>query len=369
MLEARQPVRQLKQYKPPLGDRTGLRLDFNENTGGCSPRVIERLKQLQPEQLACYPERAPVERDVASFLGLQPDEVLLTNGVDEAIHLVCEAYLEPEDEAVIVVPTFAMYEICAAATGAQITSIPADEDFRFPTTKVMAYTTNPKTRLIAIANPNNPTGAAASAEDLLLIARSAPQAAVLVDEAYFEFYGETLLEHVGQVPNLFIARTFSKAYGMAAFRVGMLAGAAEQIQNLRRSCSPYNVNGVALACLPAALADQEYVRQYVSEVQGSRDRLQQEFSSLGIPFWPSQANFVLARIGPVHADFVRGMKARGILVRDRSSDGGCEGCVRITAGWQAHTDQLLTALHDTLKEIGWTGYVSRNDGKQKRTPA
>ncbi len=224
MLEARQAVRKLKQYQPPLGDRSGLRLDFNENTGGCSPRVMERLRQMQPEQLACYPERAPVEREVASFLGLQPEQVLLTNGVDEAIHLVCEAYLEPEDEAVIVVPTFAMYEICAAATGARVISIPADEDFRFPTCKVMAHTTTPKTRLIAIANPNNPTGAVASAEDLLLIARSAPQAAVLVDEAYFEFYGESLLEHAGQVQNLFIARTFSKAYGMAGFRVGVLAG-------------------------------------------------------------------------------------------------------------------------------------------------
>jgi histidinol-phosphate aminotransferase len=126
MLEARQAVRKLKQYQPPLGDRSGLRLDFNENTGGCSPRVMERLRQLQPEQLARYPERAPVEREVASFLGLQPEQVLLTNGVDEAIHLVCEAYLEPEDEAVIVVPTFAMYEISAAATGAQIIPISAD---------------------------------------------------------------------------------------------------------------------------------------------------------------------------------------------------------------------------------------------------
>ena len=171
---------------------------------------------------------------MASFLGLQPEQVLLTNGVDEAIHLVCEAYLEPEDDALIVVPTFAMYQICMAATGARVISIPADEDFRFPTSKVMAYTTAPKTRLIAIANPNNPTGAVASAEDLLLIARSAPQAAVLVDEAYFEFYGESLLEYAGQVQNLFIARTFSKAYGMASLRVGVLAGAAEQIQSLRR---------------------------------------------------------------------------------------------------------------------------------------
>jgi histidinol-phosphate aminotransferase len=356
-------VRNLKQYHPPLADRTGLRLDFNENTGGCSPRVIARLRQLQPEQLACYPERACVEREVASIVGLQPDQVLLTNGVDEAIHLVCEAYLEPEDEAVIVVPTFAMYEICAAATGAQIVPVPADEEFRFPTMKLMTHATNPKTRLIAIANPNNPTGAVASVGDLLLIARSAPQAAVLVDEAYFEFHGESLLENAGQVPNLFIARTFSKAYGMAGFRVGMLAGAAAQVQQLRRACSPYNVNGVALACLPTALADQEYVRQYVAEVQSSRNRLQEEFSALGIPFWPSQANFVLARIGPLHADFVRGMKARGILIRDRSSDWGCEGCVRITAGWQEHTDRLLAALRETLQEVGWT------ESKNKKTPA
>jgi len=353
MLEAREAVRKLEQYQLPLGDRSGLRLDFNENTGGCSPRVMERLRQLHPEQLACYPERQPVEREVASFLGLPPEQVLLTNGVDEAIHLVCETYLEPDDDALIVVPTFAMYQICVATTGARVVSIPAEKDFRFPTSTLMSYTTTPKTRLIAIANPNNPTGAVASVEDLLLIARSAPQAAVLVDEAYFEFHGESLLEYAGQVRNLFIARTFSKAYGMASLRVGVLAGAAEQIHNLRRACSPYNVNGVALACLPAALADQEYVRGYVSEVRWSRNRLEEEFQVLGIPFWPSQGNFVLARIGPAHAEFVRGMRARGILVRDRSSDFACDGCVRITAGWREHTEQMLSALHETLKEIGW----------------
>lgn len=353
MLEARPAVRKLKQYQPPLGTRSGLRLDFNENTGGCSPRVIERLRELKPEELACYPVREPVERELASFLGLQPEHVLLTNGVDEAIHLLCEAYLQPQDQALIVVPTFAMYQVCAAATGARVISIPAEDDFRFPTAKVMAHTTAPQTRLIAIANPNNPTGAVVCPEDLLQIARSAPQAAVLVDEAYFEFYGQSLLEYAGQVPNLFIARTFSKAYGMASLRVGVLAGAAEHMQSLRRACSPYNVNGVALACLPAAMADQKYIRKYVAEVQSSRSRLEEEFRRLGIPFWPSQANFVLARIGRSHKEFVMGMRARGILVRDRSSDFGCEGCVRITAGWREHTERLVGALHETLKEIGW----------------
>ena len=135
-------------------------------------------------------------------------------------------------------------------------------------------------------------------------------------------------------------------------KVGVLAGATAQMENLRRACSPYNVNGIALACLPTALADQDYVRQYVGEVRSSRNRLQEEFSSLGIPFWPTQANFVLARIGPSHSDFVRGMKAHGILVRDRSSDWRCEGCVRITAGWQAHTDRLLVVVREVLQAIG-----------------
>jgi histidinol-phosphate aminotransferase len=193
----------------------------------------------------------------------------------------------------------------------------------------------------------------------LLIAGSAPQAAILVDEAYCEFYGESLVKCVGQAPNLFIARTFSKAYGMAGLRAGVLAGAVEQMQDLRRSCSPYNVNGVALACLPAALADQEYVQRYVAEVRASRAQLEEKFCARRIPFWPSQANFVLARIGSRHADFVRGMKARGILVRDRSSDPGCDGCVRVTAGWKTHTDRFLGVLGDVLQEIRWA----------ERTPA
>ena len=118
MLKPRQAVRDLPTYHPPLGAREGLRLDFNENTVGCSPRVLERLRQLNAAQVACYPEREPSERLVATHLSLTPPETLLTNGVDEAIHLLSETYLEPGDEVLIVVPTFSLYEIYAAATGA-----------------------------------------------------------------------------------------------------------------------------------------------------------------------------------------------------------------------------------------------------------
>lgn len=349
MLSARAAVRTLPSYHPPLGGRLGLRLDFNENTIGCSPRVLERLRQIDPEQLARYPEREPVERAVAEFLGVDASELLLTNGVDEAIHLACETYLEPQDEALIVIPTFSMYKIYAAATGAQVIEISAAEDFRFPTDAVLERIT-PLTRLIAIANPNNPTGTIAPQEDLLKIARSAPDAAILVDEAYFEFCGQTLLKSWRELPNLFVARTFSKAYGLAGLRVGVLLGAAEQIRSVRLVSSPYNVNGIALHCLPDALADQEYIRRYVSDVRAGRERLQESLQSSEIPFWPSQANFVLARFN--QPKFAATMKQKGILVRDRSSDYGCQGCVRMTLGPPVHTDRLLAALQETLLEFG-----------------
>jgi histidinol-phosphate aminotransferase len=350
MLKPRQAIQSLKEYHPPLGDRMGLRLDFNENTVGASPRVLRRLQQLTLEDLARYPEREPVEALVAASLGLQREEVLLTNGVDEAIHLLCATYLESGDEAVIVVPTFAMYEISAAATGARVVRVPAKESFSFPLEAVLAAVT-PQTRLVAVANPNNPTGTLVIAEGLLRIANAAPQAAVLLDEAYYEFCGQTLLPAIRDSANVFVARTFSKAYGMAGLRIGVLAGPTAQMRMVRRVASPYNVNIAALIALPEALQDKEYVCQYVGQVQGGRTLLQQEFESRGIAYCPSQANFVLAQIGSKHAEFVAAMKQRGILVRDRSTDPGCEGWVRITLGSEAHTETLLAALRQVLAEL------------------
>jgi histidinol-phosphate aminotransferase len=126
------------------------------------------------------------------------------------------------------------------------------------------------------------------------------------------------------------------------------------MHQVRKVASPYSVNSVALACLPDALRDAAYVNAYVKEVCAGRERLEEELKSLGIPFWPSRANFVLMRIGEQNSAFVRGMRERGILVRDRSRDAGCEGCVRITLGSMKQTDQLLSALRETLQELSLT---------------
>jgi len=206
--------------------------------------------------------------------------------------------------------------------------------------------------LIAIANPNNPTGSAASEQEILLVAQATPEAAVLVDEAYFEFHGRTLLGARRQTPNLFVVRTFSKAYGLAGLRAGVLMGDTQHMRTVRKVASPYNVNSVALACLPEALADVAYVGDYVAEVCAGRERLQCELQKLGIPYWPSRANFVLMHLGESNAAFVHAMSNRGILVRDRSRDPGCEGCVRITLGSREQTTRLLSALTEVVQEIG-----------------
>jgi histidinol-phosphate aminotransferase len=351
MLSARKAVQALPTYHPPLASRTGLRMDFNENTLGCSSRVAEKLHEISRDALACYPERGTVEAQVAAFLGRNADEALLTNGVDEGIHLLCETYLEPADEVLIVVPTFAMYEIYARMTGARVISVPSGKDFAFPENAVMAAITE-RTRLIAIANPNNPTGTVVASDFLLRLAKAAPQAALLVDEAYFDFYGETLMPQIGEITNLFVARTFSKAYGLAGLRAGVLAGESSQMKMVRRVSSPYNVNAAALACLPEALADTEYLVRYVAEAIASRGRLERFFKKNDLAYWPSRANFVLARFGELRVPFVEAMRQRGILVRDRNGDYGCEGCVRITAGTATQTDFLLNSMQEVFRELG-----------------
>ncbi|MGA8500281.1 MAG: histidinol-phosphate transaminase [Candidatus Sulfotelmatobacter sp.] len=350
MLEARAAVKRLHAYRPPLAGRQGLRLDFNESTIGCSPRVLARLRSLDAEALARYPEREPVEGEVAGFLGLDASQVLLTNGVDEAIHLLCSTYLEPGDEAIIVVPTFAMYAIFAQAEGARVVEVPSSANFAFPLEDLLSRISQ-RTRLIALANPNNPTGVAVPCDVLLRVVRAAPHAAVLVDEAYFEFHGETILHHTARPANLFVARTFSKAYGLAGLRIGILAADAAQMAMVRRVASPYSVNAVALAVLPGALRDQEYVTNYVSEVQRGRELLQKELETLGLRHWPSRANFVLVRVGAAYAEFIQALRSREILVRDRHTDAGCDGCVRLTVGSLEHTQTLIVALREVVGEL------------------
>lgn len=347
MLKPRQCVREMREYDSPIEEfAAGLRLDLNENTSGCSPRVINKLRAMDAKTLALYTPREPGEKLVADFVGVAPAELMLTNGGDEAIDLLCRAYLETGVEMIIITPAFSMYEIFAQTTGATVVRVPAGPELSFPTDNVIAAI-NPRTRIVVITNPNNPTGVTVSRGEILRVVHAAPDAAVLVDEAYFDFYGQTMMDQVGKIPNLFVARTFSKAYGLAGLRLGILAGHAEQMPFLRPIVSPFNVNAGALACLAEALADRQHVAAYVHQVKTTREWLRAELESLRFKCWPSETNFLLCRFGALKPAILQSLKARGISLRDRPD---CEACVRISIGTQAEMEGVLAALKQALAE-------------------
>ncbi len=356
MLKARRCVREMREYHSPLSSpTTDLRLDMNESTTGCSPRVLAKLNSMSAKTLALYPRREPGEKLVADFLCVASEQVLLTNGADEGIDLLCRAYLEPQNEIIVVTPAFAMYEVFAQTEDAKVVRVPAEADFSFPTERALSAIT-PQTRVIVICNPNNPTGLAVPRSTILKLIEAAPDAAILLDEAYFEFYGQTLMDQIGKQPNLFIARTFSKAYGLAGLRLGVMIGDKEQISVLRRMVSPFNVNAFAMECLGEALADREFVSGYVAQVRSGREWLRKELEQLGLKCWRSEANFVLCRFGDAKKVVLEAMRVRGIALRDRPD---CEGCVRITIGKQHEMERLIAELKEVLAQISTAPQVAR----------
>ena len=317
--------------------------------------MLTRLHSLTAADLSRYPKRETGEQLVADFLGVAPEQVLLTNGMDEGLSLLFSTYLGASDELLFADPTFVMYPLLGEALGADVVRLRSGEDLALPVTDFLARISS-RTRVIAIANPNNPTGLAASRPDLLKIVEAAPYAAVLVDEAYFEFCAagltcRTLIPDLQRHPNLFVGRTFSKAYGLAGLRLGVLVGAPEQVDYLRRVSLPFNVNSVALACLEEALADRSFVSEHVAQVKRGREQLAHLFEELGLQFWPSQTNFVLVRVGVPANDFVKAMHRHRVVVRDASGNPGCEGCVRITVGTPVQMEQVLRAIRASLASL------------------
>lgn len=348
MLKARQCVREMREYHSPLSSPAiDLRLDMNESTTGCSPRVLAKLNSMDARTLALYPRRESGEKLVAESLSVAPAQLLLTNGADEAIDLLCRAYLEPGNEIVIVVPTFTMYEVFAQMENAKVVRVPTRPEFSFPTQRVLDAL-NVNTRVVVICNPNNPTGVAIDRPSILKVIAAAPDAAVLLDEAYFDFYGQTMMDQIGKLPNLFIARTFSKAYGLAGMRLGAIAGDQEQMSVLRRMASPFNVNAFAMECLEEALADRQWVADYVAQVKVSREWLHRELEQLNFKCWPSQANFILCRIGEDKKAILQALRGRGIALRDRPD---CEGCVRISIGTQKEMERVIAELKQALSQL------------------
>jgi histidinol-phosphate aminotransferase len=347
----RRAVLALAPYDAPEESRAGkLRLDFNENTVGCSPAVLRALSRMTPEQMAIYPEYQATTRRLARFFRVRPEEIHLTNGIDDALHLIADTFIEPGDSVLVAEPTFDMYRFFAELAGARVIVLRYDEEMKFPVADVLRELRRPPRRtprVLYIANPNNPTGTLVRPKDLRQILRAASRTLVLVDEAYFDFSGFTILPWIRRYPNLLVARTFSKSPGLAALRLGCLFAKPEILSVMRRASTPYPVNTAALVAAEASIRDVRFLRNYTREVLLSRALLERGLKRLGARIYPSEANFVLADFGSGAHRMVSALERQGILVRERK-DFSREGFVRISAGTRADTRRLLRAIEEIL---------------------
>lgn len=345
-LRPREAVLNMAPYSPPTGGRADkLRLDFNENTVGCSPKVAAFLREaLTENQLAVYPEYTDTKRVLAEHFGVAPEQFTLTNGTDEAIQVLINTYVDDDDDVLILRPSYAMYRFYAEVAGASVREIDyRPQKLAFPLEELLEAI-EPTTKAVLISNPNNPTGSTVSLEGIERILRKAQDAAVLIDEAYFEFCGITALRVLDRYSNLFVSRTFSKVYGMAAMRVGCIFSQAGNIQYLHKAQSPYSVNTLAAMAARVAVQDTAYISQFVTEVLAARELLYVGFEKMSIPYYESQGNFVLFRAGERSIEIRDKLRDRGVLVRDRSYE--IPGCVRVTVGTRDQVRHFLAVLQE-----------------------
>jgi histidinol-phosphate aminotransferase len=343
----------MTHYQKPPELYDGLRLHQNENTGGCSPRVLEALRTLRSDQVGFYPPYAATADACAKYLGVAADTVALTNGLDEGIMGIAVACLRPSpdgliSEAVIPEPAFEIFKFDTEVVGGHAVSVAPRPDFHFPLESVLAAIT-PRTRVVFLTNPNNPTGVPMPLDDIRTIAGAVPtDAIVFVDEAYAEFSGTTFMPQLASYPNVIVGRTFSKAFGLAGLRIGCLVGAAERLDPIRLAIPVYSVNIAAVVAVHAALEDRAFVQDYVRQVAESKALMYAACDRLGLKYWKSSANFVLVCAGERTEALVTGAAERGIYLRNRSSEPGCGGCVRIGTGIVEHTRRCIATMDEVL---------------------
>jgi histidinol-phosphate aminotransferase len=343
----------MSHYQKPPELYDGLRLHQNENTGGCSPRVLEALTRLRADEIGFYPPYAGAIDAVARYLGVAADTVTLVNGLDEGIMAVAVACLRaeiggPALEAIVPEPAFEIFGFDIAVAGGTLVPVAPHPDFTFALDEVLGAIT-PNTRVVFLTNPNNPTGVGMPLEAIRAIARAVPaRAIVFVDEAYAEFAGTTFVPELETFANVIVGRTFSKAFGLAGLRIGCLVGAPATLDPIRRAVPVYSVNIAAVAAIQAALQDLDHLNGYLREVAESKELLYAACDRLGLKYWNSLSNFVLVCAGDRTDAIVKGAFAKQIYLRDRSTEPGCAGCLRMATGIVDHTRRAIAVIEEIL---------------------
>lgn len=346
-LPVRKAILLRRTYEAPAEGRANkIRLDFNENTSGCSPAARRALARLTAKQIATYPEYEVATRKLVRYFRVATEELLLTNGGDDALRVFFDTFVEPKTDVLICEPTFPMYRYWAEIAGARIQVLRYGKNMEFPLDDALKALCK-KPRLFFLANPNNPTGTLVRPSDVQKLLRAATHTVVVLDEAYAEFSPQSAVPWVRRYPHLFVARTFSKAEGMAGLRLGAVIGRRDSLAFVRRAMPPYPVNLAALAAGVAAVEERKTIDRYVRNVKQLRAWFARELEKRRVRVFPSAANFLLADFGKPGPAFFQKLARHNILVRERSHDLG-PGYVRITIGTETELNKLLR-LYDSSR--------------------
>ena len=365
-IEVRQTVRSMQAYPPtkPLKELQSelsleriIRLSNNENAFGPSPSVVEAIKQAA-ETVNYYPDGSSIElkHAIQSRLGIPPHHLVFGNGSDDLIHMLGQAFLgRTDDEVVVGDPSFVRYDATAQLIGCKLKKIPLDGQFRH-NLPAMAKATTENTKLLFIANPNNPTGTIVHKTDVDAFLKDLPaQVLVILDEAYFEY-----TKHVSDYPissdyvldgkNVVGLRTFSKAYALAGLRVGYAIASSEVVDALERVREPFNVNSAGQLAAIAALNDTDYLEATLFRNAKGLKRISDAIKQAGGTPCESYANFVWADMGRPAKPIFHGLLQRGIVVRSGDAM-GCPNCLRISVGHEDEVAAFVEALRASMKEV------------------
>jgi len=355
MAKVKERIKKMGRYNPPLEGRASkdyLLLDFNERTTPPSPKVKAALKKfIDSDKLQTYPEYGNLEAKIAQYAEVKPGQTMVTNGGDQGIDVICRAHLNPGDKVIIPFPEFAMHYQSAQIQGAEIlepkyaeTGVPIDEILNL-------IEKEKEDRSIIFSNHNNPTGIPTPISEVKKIIEKAQEKsiAVLHDEAYFEFSEITGKDLIEKYDNLYIIRTFAKAFGLVSARAGYVISREENIQELLKIRGPYDVNMFAKTAVMAALEDTKYMKDYVKEVmEESKPKLEAFLRGKEIFFYPSAANFLLLKV-PNPEKIIEGLKNKEILVRPKTAPGG-QKAIRISVGTREDIEKFIKAFKEVLTE-------------------
>lgn len=364
MVKVRRSVSKAKAYGYPttfeetlkkigIKKKQSLKLNYNEPTFPASPKVRKKIIEFAKGGfLQWYPgaDFTELRKRISKYTGVGKNQIFTGNGSDEIIKVIVYTFMENNEEMIIPIPNYSMYRINGEILGVKIVNVECNDNLQFNADKIIEKIT-PKTKVIFISNPNSPIGNVISREDIVKILDNAKNSIVAIDEAYYEYYGETVADLVDKYDNLIVIRTFSKVFGLASMRIGYALTSEKNVIQLNKVRDPESVDIFAQIASAEALDDLEYYRKYISEIKKSRDYLSEELRKLGLIVYPSKANFILARFPEKASLTCEELEKKGIFVRDRSKIPKLENCIRIAVPLIKDVPRLVDAIEEVMKKV------------------